>query len=178
MGSQADLVLQPSSYLWSADRTTTPSRSLQLRGWIRKLAGRLVCGQEGMVLQSSWKGLSEPRRRLCHGRAHCAHCGAIRLRCWIRQLDGRLVCGQEGLVLFEQRQGLPTGSWRLRLSLGLSSGRCMTFVLALGPSSGTMACFVASKSLLRIGHEMAWHRRLRHLPVLAAGLVLIGVAKK
>merc|ERR1712051_853188 len=104
--SQADLVLQLSSYLWSADGTTTPSRSLQL-----------------------------PRR--------------------IRKLAGGLVCGQEGLVLFEQRQGLPTGSWRLRLSLGLSSGRCMTFVLALEPSSGAMACFVASKSLLRIGHGTA-----------------------
>jgi len=120
--SQADLVLQPSSYLRSADGTTTPSRSLQLRGWICKLAGGLVCGQEGVVLQSSWKGLPESRRRLCHGRTDCAHRGAVRLRGGVRELDGRLVCGQEGLVLFEQGQGLPTGRWRVRLSFDLLSG--------------------------------------------------------
>jgi len=114
------VVLQPPPYLRSADSTTAPSRSLQLRGWIRKLAGGLECGQEGVVLQSSWKGLPESRWRLCPGRAHCAHCGAVRLRGGVCELDGRLVCGQEGLVLFEQGQGLPTGSWRVRLSLGLS----------------------------------------------------------
>merc|ERR1712024_200042 len=136
--SQADVVLQPPPYLRSADSTTAPSRSLQLRGWIRKLAGGLECGQEGVVLQSLWKGLPESRWRLCPGLAHCAHCGAVRLRGGVCELDGRLVCGQEGLVLFEQGQGLPAGSWRMRLRLGFAGGRCVTLALALVPSSGAI----------------------------------------
>merc|ERR1712242_265676 len=68
-------------------------RSLQLRRWLRKLAGRLVSGQEGVVLQSPWQGLSESRRWLCDVLQ------AIRLQCWFRKLDGGLVRGEEGLVL-------------------------------------------------------------------------------
>merc|ERR1712080_642938 len=84
--SQADVVLQPPPYLWSTDRPTAPSRSLQLLGWVRKLAGGLVCGQEGVVLQSAWKGLPNP------GRWVRDLIRAIRLRCWFRQLDGGVVC--------------------------------------------------------------------------------------
>merc|ERR1712117_12299 len=68
-------------------------RSLQLRRWLRKLAGRLVSGQEGVVLQSPWQGLSESRWWLCDVLQ------AIRLQCWFRKLDGGLVRGEEGLVL-------------------------------------------------------------------------------
>merc|ERR1712050_822455 len=120
-------VLQPSSYLRSAHCATAPSRPLQLRGRIRKLAGGLECGQEGVVLQSSWKGLPESRWRLCPGLAHCAHCGALRLRGGVCELDGRLVCGQEGVVLCKQGQGLSTGSWRMCLIEGVTSGRCMAW---------------------------------------------------
>jgi len=42
---------------------------------------------------------------------------AIRLQCRFRKLDARLVGGKEGMVLFEQGEGLPSGSWRLCLSL-------------------------------------------------------------
>ena len=69
------------------------SRSIQLRRWLRKLASRLVSGKEGVVLQSPWQGLPEPRRWLRDV------IQAVRLQCWFRQLDGRLVSCQEGLVL-------------------------------------------------------------------------------
>merc|ERR1719323_2503132 len=41
----------------AANSSTTASRSLQLRRWICKLAGGVVCGQEGMVLQGPWQGM-------------------------------------------------------------------------------------------------------------------------
>jgi len=41
---QADMVLPASSYLRSADGSTASSRSLQLPGWLRELAGRLERG--------------------------------------------------------------------------------------------------------------------------------------
>jgi len=68
-------------------------RSVQLRRWFRKLASRLVSGKEGVVLQSSWQGLSESRRWLCDVLE------ALRLQCWFRKLDGGLVRCKEGLVL-------------------------------------------------------------------------------
>jgi len=69
------------------------SGSLQLRRWFRKLAGRLVSAEEGVVLQSPRQGLPESRRRLCD------ILQAIRLQCGFRELDGGLVRGKEGLVL-------------------------------------------------------------------------------
>jgi len=104
---QADLVLRSPPHLWSADRATAPSRPIQLSGWIRELAGRLVCGQEGVVLQGPWERLPKPGRRMRD------FLGAIRLRCRLRQLDGRLVSAQEGLVLCKQGQRVSTGSRRL-----------------------------------------------------------------
>merc|ERR1712027_280627 len=77
----------------SAHRASGAGRSVQLRRWFRKLAGRLVSAKEGVVLQSPRQGLPEPRRRLRDV------IQAVRLQCWFRQLDGGLVCGQEGLVL-------------------------------------------------------------------------------
>merc|ERR1712222_75495 len=77
----------------NANRTTSTSRSVQLRRWFRELASRLVSGKEGGVLQSPRQGMSESRRRLRDVFQ------AVRLRCWFRKLDGGLVCGQEGLVL-------------------------------------------------------------------------------
>jgi len=40
-----------------ADSPTCARRPLQLRRWIRELAGRLVGGQEGLVLSRAWQGL-------------------------------------------------------------------------------------------------------------------------
>merc|ERR1712032_204429 len=68
-------------------------RPVQLRRWFRKLASRMVCGKEGVVLQSPRQGLPESRRWLCDVLQ------AIRLQCWFRKLDGGLVRGKEGLVL-------------------------------------------------------------------------------
>jgi len=93
---QADLVLRSPPHLWSADRATAPSRPIQLSGWIRELAGRMVCGQEGVVLQGSWKGLPKSGRRLCD------LFRALRLRCRLCQLDARLVSREEGPVLLQQ----------------------------------------------------------------------------
>jgi len=77
----------------SAHRAGATGRSVQLRRWFRKLAGRLVSAKEGVVLQSPRQGLPEPRRWLRD------IIQAVRLQCWFRKLDGGLVCGQEGLVL-------------------------------------------------------------------------------
>lgn len=55
--SQAAVVLQLPPHLWAADGTAGPSGSLQLPGRLRELAGRLVCREEGVVLQGSWEGL-------------------------------------------------------------------------------------------------------------------------
>merc|ERR1712018_834270 len=78
------------------------SRSLQLRRWLRKLAGRLVRAQKGVVLPRPWQGLPESGWWL----RDCV--GAIRLQRWVRQLDGWMVSGQESMVLLEQGQGLPS----------------------------------------------------------------------
>jgi len=37
-----------------ADSPTSARRPLQLRRWIRELAGRVVGGQEGLVLSRAW----------------------------------------------------------------------------------------------------------------------------
>merc|ERR1712066_661236 len=125
---QADLVLRSPPHLWSADRATAPSRPVQLSGWIRELAGRVVCCQEGVVLQGAWERLPKP------GRWVRDFLGAIRLRCRLRQLDGRLVCAQEGLVLCKQGQRLSTGSRRLCMMFS----SCMAMALAFLPSSGAI----------------------------------------
>jgi len=62
--SQAAVVLQFPPYLWPADGAASASRSLQLSGWLRELAGRLVSSKEGVVLSRSWKGMPESRRWL------------------------------------------------------------------------------------------------------------------
>merc|ERR1712154_217925 len=113
---QAAVVLQDPPRVWPADATAGPSRSLQLRGWVHKLAGGLVSPQEGMVLSGSWQRLPDPRWWMRSG------VRAIRLRCWICQLDARLVCCEEGMVLLEQGQGLSSGSWRLRLIVSALGG--------------------------------------------------------
>jgi len=109
---------RPSSWLpaysatsGDADRATETCRPLQLRGWLRELDGWVVCGQEGMVLQSAWQGLPP-----CSGRV-CNHIFALRLRCWVCELDVWVVGRQESMVLPERRQGLPAGGWRMCLSL-------------------------------------------------------------
>merc|ERR1712150_197107 len=68
-------------------------RPVQLRGWFRQLAGRLVRRKEGVVLQSPRQGLPEPRRWLR------GFFQAVLLQCWFRKLAGGLVSRQEGLVL-------------------------------------------------------------------------------
>jgi len=97
---QAGVVLQNPSHLRRAHESTCARRSIQLRRWIRKLAGRLVCGQKGVVLQSTWQRLPQQRWWL-HHRWH--HITTIRLCGRIRQLDGRLERGEESLVLPERR---------------------------------------------------------------------------
>merc|ERR1719461_462776 len=78
------VVLQDPPYLRPADATASPARSLQLRGWVRELASRLVCPEEGVVLQG-------PRKRLSiSGRWVRDIFGALRLQCWVRQLAGWL----------------------------------------------------------------------------------------
>jgi len=64
---QAGVVLQNPPHLRRPAHTTTSSgRSLQLRRWIRELAGRVVSAQESLVLQSTWQRLSESGRwRVC-----------------------------------------------------------------------------------------------------------------
>jgi len=44
------------------DASSCARGSLQLRRWLCQLAGRVVCGQEGMVLQSPQQGLPSGRR--------------------------------------------------------------------------------------------------------------------
>merc|ERR1712045_641279 len=88
-------------------------RPIQLRRWLRELGGGMVCGQEGVVLQGTWKGLprSGSWMRPC-GTRRCS----VRLQRRLCQLDGRMECAKEGLVLQECWQGLPASSWRLCLS--------------------------------------------------------------
>merc|ERR1712039_1146218 len=57
-GDDSSATHQPSSTYWTCG-------SIQLRRWFRKLASRLVSGQEGVVLQSPRQGLSEPSRWMC-----------------------------------------------------------------------------------------------------------------
>jgi len=52
------------------------------------------------------------------------------------QLDAGLVCCQKGLVLFEQREGLPSGGWRMCVTV--RSTAVVTMALAQVPSSGAM----------------------------------------
>lgn len=60
---QAGVVLQNPPHLRRPAHTTTSSgRSLQLRRWIRELAGRMVSAEERVVLQSTWQRLSESGR--------------------------------------------------------------------------------------------------------------------
>jgi hypothetical protein len=93
-----------------ADRATKTCRPLQLRRRLRELDGRVVCGQEGLVLQGAWQGLPGGGRRLWD------RIVALRLQCWVRELDVWVVGRQESMVLPEWRQGLPAGGWRLCLS--------------------------------------------------------------
>merc|ERR1712129_99983 len=118
--------LQFPPYLWPADGAASASRSLQLSGWLRELAGRLVSSKEGVVLSRSWKGMPESRRWLRD------IVRTLRLWCWIRELDGGLERAQEVVVLHEQGEGLPTSCWRMRVS----SHDGLSMVSALGPSSG------------------------------------------
>merc|ERR1712154_596903 len=104
------MVLQNPPHLRRTDDTAGSGRPLQLPRWLRKLAGRLVRGQEGMVLQSPWQGLPKPGRWMYHFWDDLA---SFRLRRWVRKLDGRLVGCKEGMVLSERRQGVPTSRWRL-----------------------------------------------------------------
>merc|ERR1719345_646869 len=71
-------------------------------------------------------GKQDGRLRGRHGVARCTEkaalgrmCNlcAIRLQRRIRELAGRMVAPQERLVLQERRQGLPTSSRRVRLSI-------------------------------------------------------------
>lgn len=88
-------------------------RSLQLRRRFCKLAGRLECGQEGLVLQSAWQRLPRPEQRMRNTARDCGP--SIRLHCRFRKLDGGLVSFKESMVLPELWQGLPTNSRRLRV---------------------------------------------------------------
>merc|ERR1712127_170482 len=108
----------------------TPSRSVQLCGWLRKLDGRLVRGQEGMVLRPSWEGLPP-------GRWLRDYFGTLRLQRWLRQLAGRLVGCEESLVLPAREQGLPASGGGLRVGESLRRSGA----LAAWPSSGALECF-------------------------------------
>merc|ERR1712024_373823 len=90
---------------------------------------------EGVVLQGAWKGVPRTGRRVCACRRHQP---SLRLQRRLCQLDGGMECAKEGLVLQECRQGLPAGSWRLRLKAlwGSLSEGCTRGTLALAPSSG------------------------------------------
>merc|ERR1712129_620048 len=89
----------------SGDCPSQACRPVQLCGWLCELGGGLVCGKEGMVLQSPWQGLPRSSWWVCD-------CSSLRLQRWLRQLDGRLVCGEEGMVLPAWRQRLPrSDSW-------------------------------------------------------------------
>jgi len=77
---QAAVVLQDPPHLRPADASASPSRPIQLRGWVCELASRLVSPQERVVLSGSRQGLSEPGWRL---RPISSHCRAVRLQCWI-----------------------------------------------------------------------------------------------
>merc|ERR550532_185623 len=58
------MVLQDPPHLRPADTTASPRRPVQLRGWVRELASRLVGPQEGVVLSGSRQRLPEPRWRV------------------------------------------------------------------------------------------------------------------
>jgi len=83
-----------------ADDCSATPRSVQLRGWLRELAGRLVCAREGVVLRASWQGLPQPGRLRDDK-------GTLRLQGGLCELASKLVCGQKGLVLPARAQGLP-----------------------------------------------------------------------
>jgi len=158
-GEQAAVVLQFPSHLRAANRTTSSSRSLQLRGWFRQLAGGLVSAEEGMVLQDSWQGLPWSDWRWVR---HIF--GALRLQCRFRQLDAGLVRREESMVLLQQGQGLPSSSWRMCLSsdFGVNgdgcAGHCAIFRRHFQHDPHDRACL--SEDVV----SAFWCRRLRHLP--------------
>merc|ERR1712039_975576 len=59
------LVLPNPPPLRAATATSRTGRSVQLRRWFRKLASRLVSGQEGLVLQQRRQGLPTSSWRVC-----------------------------------------------------------------------------------------------------------------
>lgn len=130
--------------------TTSTGRPLQLRRWVCELAGRLVCGEKGLVLPSSWKGL--PRQRWWWLRNYIE---AIRLPSWIRQLAGRMVSRQESLVLPQRGQGVPHTGWWMCLSGPASR---VFFHLRVGWSESLA---LDSARLIALVHALCMH----HLPV-------------
>lgn len=85
-----------SAYHLATYATAASCRSVQLRRWLRKLDGRLVCRQEGVVLSRARQGLPADRRWMWHDVT------SLRLQCWICELDGGVEREQEGLVLQER----------------------------------------------------------------------------
>merc|ERR1712045_913089 len=121
-----------------------------------------------VVLQGSRQGLSQP------GRWVRDIIGALRLQCWIRQLAGGLECPEEGLVLLQQGQGLPSSSWRVRLS------RSVAVALTMTPSQGTSSGVIGRCRFRDYPAHVSTkpqRRRSRHLPALIR-LALVGGVEK
>jgi hypothetical protein len=86
----------------------SPCGSVQLRGGFRELDGRLVRGQESMVLCT-------PRERVPAGGRLRDNLASIRLQRGLCQLAGRMECRQESLVLPARVEGVPASCGWLRL---------------------------------------------------------------
>merc|ERR1712060_900080 len=99
------VVLQGAQHLRTANAASSSRGPIQLRRWVRQLAGRLVRAEEGLVLRTPWQGLPWSGQWL---RADRHHLPSLRLDRWLERPE-------EAVVLRERRKGLPTAGWRLRL---------------------------------------------------------------
>jgi len=146
----------------AANCASTTCRSIQLCGWLRKLAGRLVGAEEGVVLSRPWQGLPEP------GWWMRDVIGAVRLQCRVLELDGRLVSGEKSMVLFEQGQGMSSSSWGMRMMWQFAVCETLEWRWRCrAPSSGVACglshCSLSGQLVRQFEDVQRW--RWLHLPV-------------
>merc|ERR1712190_202371 len=99
----------------------SPSRPIQLRGWLLQLAGWVECRQEGVVLSCAWQRMPQLWWWL---RPNWNDLSSVRLQRGFRKLAAGLECGKEGVVLHKCWEGMPDSSGRVCLSdLMSTSGR-------------------------------------------------------